>query len=137
MQAQPARRHPVLHQLDARVLLRERGDRLGRPATLDDLPDAQLDQIAEDRFDRAWPLGAWQTGPATQAGERQRLARRGLRLMLDFVPNHVSPDHPGLDLAVVNLGPAPVPAPRRRAVPPGAVPRLPAWGFHVFEVAPA
>jgi|SRR5579862_94104 len=28
------------------------------------------------------------------AKARQELARRGLRLMLDFVPNHVAPDHP-------------------------------------------
>ena len=25
---------------------------------------------------------------------RERLRRRGLRLMLDFVPNHMAPDHP-------------------------------------------
>src|SRR6516165_8516616 len=28
------------------------------------------------------------------ASARQMLADRGLRLMLDFVPNHVAPDHP-------------------------------------------
>ena len=33
-------------------------------------------------------------GPDGLATARQMLAQRGLRLMLDFVPNHVAPDHP-------------------------------------------
>jgi hypothetical protein len=33
-------------------------------------------------------------GPQALAHLRQRLARRGLRLMLDFVPNHLALDHP-------------------------------------------
>jgi hypothetical protein len=33
-------------------------------------------------------------GPAGLATARGKLAERGLRLILDFVPNHVAPDHP-------------------------------------------
>ena len=33
-------------------------------------------------------------GPEGLAAARQMLAQRGLRLMLDFVPNHVAVDHP-------------------------------------------
>ncbi len=33
-------------------------------------------------------------GPAALAVARQELARRGMKLLLDFVPNHVAPDHP-------------------------------------------
>jgi hypothetical protein len=33
-------------------------------------------------------------GPEGLAAARQELTRRGLRLLLDFVPNHVAPDHP-------------------------------------------
>jgi hypothetical protein len=33
-------------------------------------------------------------GPGSLAQARRELAQRGLRLILDFVPNHVAPDHP-------------------------------------------
>jgi hypothetical protein len=39
-----------------------------------------------------WRLG----GPAALAVARAELARRGLRLILDYVPNHVAPDHPAV-----------------------------------------
>jgi hypothetical protein len=35
-------------------------------------------------------------GPAGLADARAELARRGLRLILDYVPNHVAPDHPAV-----------------------------------------
>ena len=35
-------------------------------------------------------------GPAGLAAARSELARRGLRLILDYVPNHVAPDHPAV-----------------------------------------
>jgi glycosidase len=135
------RRRPLLFQVNTRILLFERGRALGRPATLDDLPDALLDEVARRGFAWIWFLGVWTTGPAARAisrsredwradfrkalpdlreeditgspfaiqaydvsaeygGDaalarlRERVARRGLRLLLDFVPNHVSPDHP-------------------------------------------
>jgi glycosidase len=117
---------------------------LGRPSTLDDVPDAELDHLAELGFDWVWLLSVWQTGPAAQrisrshegwreefqetlpdlreediAGSgfaiqgygvhrdlggasalarlRRRMQERGLLLMLDFVPNHMAPDHPWVD----------------------------------------
>ena len=36
-------------------------------------------------------------GNAALARLRQRLQQRGLKLMLDFVPNHMAPDHPWVD----------------------------------------
>src|SRR4029079_13092088 len=123
--------YPSLYQVNTRVWLTELSRPLGRPATLDDVPDASLDSIASRGFDWVWFLSVWQTGPAGRrvsrenpewrmefadtlpdlreediAGSgfavtaysvspelggdaalarlRERLSRRGLRLMLDF-----------------------------------------------------
>ncbi len=134
-------RYPSLYQINTRVWLTDLSRSLGRTATLDDIPDAELDRVAGMGFDWVWLLSVWQTGSAAQqisrtnpewrhefqqtlpdlreddiAGSgfaitgytvhetlggdealarlRDRLRRRGLRLMLDFVPNHTAPDHP-------------------------------------------
>jgi glycosidase len=137
-------RAPSLYQINTRVWLTERSRRLGRPATLDDVPDDELDRLAQAGLDWIWLLSVWQTGPAAQAISRAnpewrrefadtlpdledediggsgfavqgytvhrdlggdaalarlrgRMQRRGLKLMLDFVPNHTAPDHPWID----------------------------------------
>jgi hypothetical protein len=137
-------RYPSLFQINTRVRLSEISASLNRPATLDDIPDAELDQLAMDGFDLVWFLGVWQTGEAGRrvsasvpellaeyqralpdlqdadicgscfaihdyhvhsdfggddalARLRERMRRRGLRLILDFVPNHMAPDHPWVE----------------------------------------
>jgi hypothetical protein len=55
-------RHLVLYQINTRILLQETSLTLGRPATLDSIPDALLDEIAGRGFDWVWFLGVWQTG---------------------------------------------------------------------------
>jgi glycosidase len=136
--------YPSLYQVNTRVWLTELTKQLGRPATLDEIPDSELDRFAALGFDWVWFLSVWQTGPAGQrvsrtnpewrkefqetlpdlreedipgsgfavtgytvsqslggdaslARLRERLRRRNLRLMLDFVPNHTGLDHPWVE----------------------------------------
>jgi len=137
-------RYPLLYQVNTRVTLTELSCSLGRPATLDDVADDQLDHWAAVGSDWIWLLSVWQTGaagqrvsrtnpvwrddfertlpdlgvadiagsgfaisgytvhrdlggPAALARLRTRMRQRGLRLMLDFVPNHMAPDHPWVE----------------------------------------
>lgn len=139
MSASPAQ--PSLYQINTRVWLTGMAAAPGRRATLDDVPDVELDRLRDLGFDWIWLLSVWQTGPAARAISRTnpgwrrefvatlpdlgdddiagsgfaiqdyavhrdlggpaalarlrgRLAQRGLKLMLDFVPNHMAPDHP-------------------------------------------
>ena len=43
--------YPTLYQINTRVWLTELSRQLGRHATLDDIPDAELDRIAKMGFD--------------------------------------------------------------------------------------
>src|SRR3954463_13284858 len=139
-----APRYPSLFQANTRVWLTKLSRTLGRTATLDDIPDAELDRLAAMGFDWIWLLSLWCTGPAARqisrsnpewrrefeetlpdlreediAGSgfaitgytvhtslcgdaglarlRARLRQRGLRLLLDFVPNHTGLDHPWVE----------------------------------------
>jgi hypothetical protein len=55
-------RHPVVYEVNVRVLLLELGAERGRRVTLDQVPDAVLDRWAAYGFDAVWLMGAWTTG---------------------------------------------------------------------------
>ncbi len=59
------------------------------------LPDYTIaDNVGSAYCVRRYIVDEHLGGPAGLAIAREMLAQRGLRLLLDFVPNHVAPDHP-------------------------------------------
>ena len=66
-------RAPILYQINTRIALRE----IGPAATLDDLSDSLLDDLALKGIDIVWMLGVWQTGPAGRANLDLEFRRLG------------------------------------------------------------
>jgi hypothetical protein len=59
------------------------------------LPDLRAgDVIGSPYCVRRYTVDAAFGGPSALAVARSALAARGVRLLLDYVPNHVAPDHP-------------------------------------------
>jgi len=59
------------------------------------LPDfTSADNVGSPYCVRNYVVDPHLGGPEGLAVARKELAKRGLRLILDFVPNHVAPDHP-------------------------------------------
>jgi len=72
---------------------------MGNQGLLDDfhraLPDfTAADNVGSPYCVRNYVVDPHLGGPEGLAIARAELAKRGLRLILDFVPNHVAPDHP-------------------------------------------
>ena len=91
-------RYPSLYQINTRVCLTQLSRELGRPATLDDIPDTDLDQIAGKGFDWVWFLSVWQTGPAGQQVSRQNSEWR--REFEETLPDLKDEDIPGSGFAI-------------------------------------
>lgn len=63
-------RYPSLYQINTRVWLRRLSRQQGKPMTLKEVPDEELDRIAALGFDWVWLLSVWQTGKASRAVSR-------------------------------------------------------------------
>lgn len=62
------------------------------------LPDFEdRDNVGSPYCVRRYAVDPHLGGTEALAAARSRLAERGLRLILDFVPNHVAPDHPWVE----------------------------------------
>ncbi len=88
-------RHPLVYEVNTRILLQELSAVQGKAVTLTTIPDAVLDEWAGLGFDAIWMMGVWNSG---KAGEE------------------VARDHPGLredirkvlpDLTPADIGPSP------------------------------
>src|SRR5512140_2250106 len=55
-------RHPLLYEINARVLVQEYSQTVRSPVTLGDLPDTLLDSWADLGLDAVWMMGVWTTG---------------------------------------------------------------------------
>ena len=84
-------RNPLLYQVNTRVWLDALSRSLGRAATLDDVPDADLDRIAEAGFALVYFLGVWQTGAEGQAVSRKdpKLREEFLQVLPDLTEDDI------------------------------------------------
>src|SRR5882757_8852189 len=93
-------RYPLLYQINTRVWLTELSQQLGRSATLDDIPDAELDRLATMGFDWIWFLSVWQTGLAAQAISRANAEWR--KEFQETLPDLKEEDIAGSGFAIQN-----------------------------------
>src|SRR5688500_1034409 len=91
--------HSALYQINTRVWLTELSHALGRTATLDDIPDAELDRLSTMGFDWIWLLSVWQTGSAGRRVARTNAGWR--REFLETLPDLRDEDIAGSGFAVV------------------------------------
>lgn len=90
--------YPTLYQINTRVLPTDVSRALRRPATLDDIPDADLDRLAGNGFDWIWLLGVWQTGAAGRKVSLENL--RGQREFQQLLPDFSDQDICGSCFAI-------------------------------------
>lgn len=65
-----------LYELNVRTWASERSAELGRPATLDDLPDTTLEHLAEHGFTWLYLMGVWPTGPLARSASLNDVSLR-------------------------------------------------------------
>src|SRR5580698_1539093 len=102
----PDSKFPLLYQVNPRMLLGETaaaGARAARaPASRADLERSLPDLRDADIIGSPFAIVGYDVhrdfgGDPALARLRQRLHRRQLRLLVDFIPNHIALDHPWVD----------------------------------------
>ncbi len=68
--------HPLLYEVNARVLVTSLSRSSGSPVSLATLPENVLDEWKALGFDAVWMMGAWETGPIGQAIARSHAGLR-------------------------------------------------------------
>src|SRR3954453_21357552 len=91
-------RYPSLYQINTRVWLTELSRASGTRATLDDIPDAELDALARLGFDWVWFLSVWQTGSEAQQVSRTNPEWR--REFQETLPDLTAEDIAGSGFAI-------------------------------------
>src|SRR5262245_66262782 len=91
-------RCPCRARLTTRARRSDLAAELGRPATLEDFPDASIDRLVSDGFDWVWLLGVWQTG---EAGRQVSLTQpEWQREYRELLPGFTAADVSGSPFAV-------------------------------------
>ena len=129
--------NPTIYEINTWVWLHELSQKHNREISLANVPTAEIEALADWRFDAVWLMGVWHRGPASRqsalnyiheyrqalpdiseddivgsayaihdyqvekqlggraglAAFREQLRHHRIRLVLDYVPNHVAADH--------------------------------------------
>jgi hypothetical protein len=103
--------HPLVYEVNARVLLNELSARTGKRVTLGTIPDEVLQEWADEGLDAVWLMGIWGTGPigVRIAQEHEGLRAEYKKVLPDFTdadvigsPYAVRAYRPGGDLGGLN-----------------------------------
>ncbi len=83
--------HPILYEINTRVLINELSTQAGKRITLDKIPDSLIDEWAELGFDAVWLMGVWTVGKlgVQIAREHHGLREEYKRALPDFADDDV------------------------------------------------
>jgi len=98
MPSLPLPPNPLLYEINTRVWLHDLSTHLHQPIHLDNVPEEELDRIAEFGFHAVWLMGVWATGP-----EGAEIARNIPALQREFqaaLPDYSPADCVGSPYAI-------------------------------------